>query len=253
MASVTFTFPHDVIISEIERAEYVLIPAKGEKGDTGATGADGADGYTPVRGTDYWTEEDEAAVVADAVTALQPTVTAAIAAAKAELASYDTIGPAAAPSTDFGLGGVLMSSVRVAIEPVQDLHGYDNPWPAGGTPQRYDAVSNPVEQGTISATGTTPGTDVSSDYRIRTNGFTPILPSTTYYFSYSGNALQAYVHYYDSQQAFVGNSGGWILKSNTTTFTTPSDAAYVRFVFRIGQNVFKAEFPYCSVRDIINI
>lgn len=50
---------------------------KGPKGDTGATGAtgaagangkdgaagadgkDGADGYTPVRGTDYWTETDK--------------------------------------------------------------------------------------------------------------------------------------------------------------------------------------------------
>ncbi len=31
---------------------------KGEKGDTGATGQNGADGYTPVKGTDYWTEDD---------------------------------------------------------------------------------------------------------------------------------------------------------------------------------------------------
>lgn len=33
---------------------------KGDKGDTGANGADGNDGYTPVRGTDYWTEADKA-------------------------------------------------------------------------------------------------------------------------------------------------------------------------------------------------
>ena len=36
--------------------------AKGDKGDTGATGATGADGYTPVRGTDYWTEADKAEI-----------------------------------------------------------------------------------------------------------------------------------------------------------------------------------------------
>lgn len=48
---------------------------KGDKGDTGAqgvqgiqgekgeTGATGADGYTPIRGTDYWTEADKAEVV----------------------------------------------------------------------------------------------------------------------------------------------------------------------------------------------
>lgn len=40
----------------------------GDKGDTGATGAagadgkDGADGYTPQRGTDYWTDDDIAAI-----------------------------------------------------------------------------------------------------------------------------------------------------------------------------------------------
>lgn len=42
--------------------------AKGDKGDTGdqgpvgPAGADGKDGYTPVRGTDYWTEADKAEI-----------------------------------------------------------------------------------------------------------------------------------------------------------------------------------------------
>ena len=35
---------------------------KGPKGDTGQTGADGANGYTPVKGTDYWTETDKAEI-----------------------------------------------------------------------------------------------------------------------------------------------------------------------------------------------
>lgn len=46
---------------------------QGEQGPAGADGAngkDGADGYTPVRGTDYWTAEDQAAIVADVLAAL---------------------------------------------------------------------------------------------------------------------------------------------------------------------------------------
>lgn len=43
---------------------------KGDKGDTGATGAPGAAGYTPVRGTDYWTAEDQQSIVNDVLTAL---------------------------------------------------------------------------------------------------------------------------------------------------------------------------------------
>ena len=42
-------------------------PSRGEKGDTGAAGADG---YTPVKGTDYWTEADKAEIVADTLAAL---------------------------------------------------------------------------------------------------------------------------------------------------------------------------------------
>ena len=43
---------------------------KGDKGDKGDTGAAGADGYTPVRGTDYWTESDKAEIVDDVLEAL---------------------------------------------------------------------------------------------------------------------------------------------------------------------------------------
>lgn len=40
---------------------------QGEKGDKGDTGAAGKDGYTPVKGTDYFTEEDKAGMVSDVV------------------------------------------------------------------------------------------------------------------------------------------------------------------------------------------
>lgn len=42
----------------------------GADGKDGTNGKDGADGYTPVRGTDYWTAEDRAAMVADVLAAL---------------------------------------------------------------------------------------------------------------------------------------------------------------------------------------
>ena len=42
----------------------------GLKGDKGDTGAAGADGHTPVKGTDYWTAEDKAEIVADTLAAL---------------------------------------------------------------------------------------------------------------------------------------------------------------------------------------
>ena len=43
-----------------------------KNGSKGSTGAAGADGYTPVKGTDYWTADDQQSIV-DAVLAALPT------------------------------------------------------------------------------------------------------------------------------------------------------------------------------------
>ena len=48
-----------------EKGEQGLQGIQGEKGDTGEKGDKGDAGYTPVRGTDYWTETDQAAISAD--------------------------------------------------------------------------------------------------------------------------------------------------------------------------------------------
>ena len=45
-------------------------PSRGEQGPKGEKGESGAAGYTPVRGTDYWTAADKAAIVADVLAAL---------------------------------------------------------------------------------------------------------------------------------------------------------------------------------------
>ena len=43
---------------------------KGDKGDTGNDGADGVDGKTPVKGVDYFTQEDKTSFVTDVLNAL---------------------------------------------------------------------------------------------------------------------------------------------------------------------------------------
>lgn len=43
---------------------------QGPQGEQGPQGPAGADGYSPVRGTDYWTADDQASIVADVLAAL---------------------------------------------------------------------------------------------------------------------------------------------------------------------------------------
>lgn len=47
---------------------------QGEKGEDGKDGANGTDGYTPVRGKDYWTREDQEAIIEDMRTYLFNTI-----------------------------------------------------------------------------------------------------------------------------------------------------------------------------------
>lgn len=53
-----------------EKGDQGIQGEKGETGEQGPQGERGADGYTPIRGTDYWTEEDKAEIVNDVLLAL---------------------------------------------------------------------------------------------------------------------------------------------------------------------------------------
>ena len=75
----------------------------------------------------------------------------------------ESAGPAPIVSVTDGADGMPMRKVEVAIEPVQDLHGYDSPWPAGGgvncLPPMDAGTQNGVtiavaDDGTITINGT---------------------------------------------------------------------------------------------------
>lgn len=66
----------------------------------------------------------------------------------------------------------------VHLEPIQDLHGYDSPWPAGGGVNKLSPVANPGsktmngmtvqanEDGTFSLSGTTSGGSFDNTYAL---------------------------------------------------------------------------------------
>ena len=53
-----------------EKGEKGDIGPQGPRGETGPQGEKGADGYTPMRGTDYWTADDQEQIVSAVLSAL---------------------------------------------------------------------------------------------------------------------------------------------------------------------------------------
>ena len=109
---------------------------KGDKGDTGATGAQGERGPQGIQGEtgpqgpqgphgdDYVLTEQDKQDIADIAEAdLTPTILNAF--------PTDIASGSIASFTD-GADGLPLKSLVVNINPVQDLHGQDAPYPAGG-------------------------------------------------------------------------------------------------------------------------
>lgn len=111
-----------------------------------------------------------------------------------------------------------VKNLDVSLEPIQDLHGYDNPWPAGGGANIWDEQ---WEAGAYDGQG-----NKVSASRLRCKNKIPVTPSTSYYAVCAGSYNSwLNIVYFDANEA-------WVSTTSTTVgrvFTTPSDAYYMAF------------------------
>lgn len=121
------------------------------KGDTGAAGADGfspsasvtkQDGNITITVTDKDGTTSETLEVDNALDedSVNPVQNAAIVEAMRSMLPVDTASGSIASFPD-GADDVPMLSLKAQIEPVQDLNGYDSPWPAGGGKNKFNPNS----------------------------------------------------------------------------------------------------------------
>ena len=75
------------------------------------------------------------------------------------------------------------------------------------------------------------GANYSGNDWLRSKNYVHILPNTIYYFANNGNRANADVYFYDAEKTYLGRyTGGHIILENSNqTFTTPSNAYYMRF------------------------
>lgn len=118
-----------------------------------------------------------------------------------------------------------VKSLSVALEPIQDLHGYDKPWSGGAGANKWD------EEWEVGGIDPATGANVGSS-EIRSKNYIEVLPNTAYYCHVGSSAGQTYnikSRFYDADKNYIGTGGTW--KYNGA-FTIPSGAQYLRFAMQ---------------------
>lgn len=136
-------------------------------------------------------------------------------------------GSASGPIVTFTGDGSPLRSLRLAIDPVQDLHGYDSPWPAGGGKNLFNDED-------LRAGGgywwkyTEFTTRQSAIHLIK------VSPNTAYTISKRSGALRVAIQQYGNEALSASENplladSGW--KTATYTFTTTANTNYLWVTF----------------------
>lgn len=140
----------------------------------------------------------------------------------------DTASGAIASFPD-GADGLPVKQLTVAVNPVQDLHGYDSPWPAGGGANKFDGE---IESGDINVVN---GATRSSSTRERSKNFIPVVPNQQYR-AVSASYSNFIVCLYGENKEYVGDYQTYINVNATNPFTIPSNCYYIKFYRDVQTN-----------------
>jgi len=145
----------------------------------------------------------------------------------------ESAGPAHIVSVTDGADGMPMRQVEVAIEPVQDLNGYDSPWPAGGGDNIFyhegdhSATANGLtatfdgDSQTVSITGTNTGTSAYVLINISCTGEIPRETPLSKAIIDVPSGIYANLVY--------RKNGAWVAVSNGGVIPTDIDDAPINF------------------------
>lgn len=164
------------------------------------------------------------------------------------LASY---GEASGSIASFNDGAAMpLKSLKVGIEAVQDLHGYDSPWVGGSGKNKFNKSTVNVDK-YIGADGQL----ATSQYNQDVTDFIPVTSGQSYIINSSINTNN-YSCFYDENKNVVGS----VFANTQFPKVAPSDAKYIRVTFANADiNTFMVEqgttasstyYPYSNICPI---
>ena len=159
----------------------------------------------------------------------------------------------AAPIVRYFPHNSVATECNVSFTPVQDLHGYDYPWPAGGGVNKFGPNTTPTSEAYIKSNGDTATGSTATDWII--SDYISVLPETQYTFKpNTTSGAAAYFAYYASDKTLIST-----IASSNTTFTTPASCAFMKFSYRstsydiqleLGDSVSATYTPYSNLCPI---
>lgn len=189
---------------------------QGPQGEQGEPGEDAPDDYVLVQDTQPTSETNKIWVRGNGPSVQVATMGDLDAVAGSPIIDSATGSVASFPD---GAGNIDYINVTCSIDPVQDLHGYDRPWPPGGGANKWD------EEWEVGSINGTTGENYDDDTtRIRSKNYTPVSPNTTYYFLNRGTVFE-----YAEDKSYISNTGMIGAIDSGGTFTTSANTRYVRF------------------------
>lgn len=173
---------------------------KGEKGEPGEPGKDGEDGYTPIKGKDYFTEEEKQELIEETTEVVHDVI------AKNEVSGEDiTIND----SLDY-------KTFKVSID-----GSCEQKTTTGKQLFDKDAVTNGYY---LNESG---GFTSNSNYCV--SDFIEVIPNETYYLPNRGTTR---TKFYDENKVAITST--WDVKGEATSFIVPENAKYIRFSIAIS-------------------
>lgn len=110
-----------------------------------------------------------------------------------------------------------LRQLKVAFSPVQDLHGYDSPWPAGGGANQWD------EEWESGRFDLSTGALVADSNCYRSKNFIPTQGNTQYFAKSNTNVA---VGCWDASKQYLGRVPS---SFKDASFTTLANTAYIKF------------------------
>jgi hypothetical protein len=155
-------------------------------------------------------------------------------------------------SFDDGADGQPIRKLVANIEPVQDLHGYSNPWPAGGGANKFDLSAIATFNANVTVTKTDDSFTVTNNNSYDVNAFRAsgydmywVLAPGQYSISI-GSAITTDISVYASADgtSYAWSDNGIVAGATQKTFTVTAEKPYitVRAMVRSGSSMTITKF-----------